>query len=128
MTKVLFIIRGLPGSGKSTLANAICECVFSSDMFFEKDGTYNFDVSKVKDSHHWCESQAENAMKGGIEKIAVANTFTEEWEMLPYYEIADKYKYQVHSIIVENRHRNKNIHGVPDEKLEMMSDRFEIML
>ncbi len=128
MTKVLFIIRGLPGSGKSTLANAICKRVFSSDMFFEKDRNYNFDASKIKESHQWCESQVEATMKQGIEMIAVANTFTEEWEMSPYFEMVDKYGYQVHSIIVENRHGSKNIHGVSDEKVELMSDRFDIML
>jgi phenolic acid decarboxylase len=58
----------------------------------------------------------------------VANTFTEEWEMETYYEMANRYKYRVHSIIVENRHGNTNIHNVPSEKIEQMKNRFEIKL
>jgi hypothetical protein len=45
-----------------------------------------------------------------------------------YQIIAKKYGYKVHTIIVENRHGNKNEHGVPDEKVEQMRNRFEIKL
>jgi hypothetical protein len=45
-----------------------------------------------------------------------------------YYELAKTYGYRVHSIIVENRHEGKNEHGVPEEKLKRMRDRFEISL
>jgi hypothetical protein len=34
----------------------------------------------------------------------------------------------VFSIIVENRHGGVNQHGVPDEKLQKMKDRFEVSL
>jgi hypothetical protein len=61
-------------------------------------------------------------------EIAVSNTFTQEWEMEDYYKLAEKYQYKVVSLIVENRHDGKNIHGVPDEKLEIMRKRFEIKL
>jgi hypothetical protein len=61
-------------------------------------------------------------------EIAVSNTFTQEWEMKDYYELAEKYGYKVVSLIIENRHGNKNIHGVPDDKLEIMRNRFEIKL
>jgi plasmid replication initiation protein len=61
-------------------------------------------------------------------KIVVSNTFTQEWEMQTYYELAEKYGYRVFSLIVENRHEGKNIHGVPDDKLEVMKNRFEIKL
>ena len=32
------------------------------------------------------------------------------------------------SLIVENRHGGKNVHGVPDETLEKMEQRFSIKL
>ena len=67
-------------------------------------------------------------MKLEFSKIVVANTFTEEWEMDRYYEMADRYGYRVHSIIVENRHDGKNIHGVPEDKLQQMKERFQIKL
>jgi hypothetical protein len=61
-------------------------------------------------------------------KIVVSNTFTQEWEIQPYYVLAEKYGYRVFSLIAENRHEGKNIHGVPDDKLELMKNRFEIKL
>jgi hypothetical protein len=45
-----------------------------------------------------------------------------------YYNMAERYGYRVHSVIVENRHGGTNIHGVPDEKVKVMSDRFSIKL
>jgi hypothetical protein len=62
------------------------------------------------------------------ERIIVSNTFTQEWEMKPYYDIAEKYGYRVYSLIVENRHGGVNEHGVPVEKLEQMKNRFNIKL
>ena len=60
--------------------------------------------------------------------VVVSNTFTQEWEMDAYYELAKKYGYQVHSLVVENRHGGVNEHGVPADKLEQMKNRFEIKL
>jgi len=60
--------------------------------------------------------------------IIVSNTFTQEWEMKPYYELAKQYGYTVFSLVVENRHGGVNEHGVPDETLEKMRNRFEIKL
>jgi hypothetical protein len=67
-------------------------------------------------------------MRRGEDKVIVSNTFTQEWEMKAYYELAEKYGYRVHSIIIENRHGGVNEHGVPDDKLEIMKNRFEISL
>jgi hypothetical protein len=62
------------------------------------------------------------------ERIVVSNTFTQEWEMTPYFELAEKYGYRVHSLIVENRHGGVNEHGVPEDKLGLMKKRFEVKL
>lgn len=135
MKNILYIVRGIPGGGKSTFAHSLNCPVFEADMFFQKDGEYKFDGSKIKDAHAWCQNEVKNAMefnKGtyGLEnsEIAVSNTFTQEWEMAPYYELANMYNYMVFSIIVENRHGGKNTHGVPDDKVEMMKKRFEVKL
>jgi hypothetical protein len=61
-------------------------------------------------------------------EIVVSNTFTQEWEMQAYVDLAKKYNYRVTTLIVENRHGGSNIHGVPDDKLEIMRNRFEIKL
>jgi predicted kinase len=123
----LIILRGIPGSGKSTLAKMICNQHVEADMFFMQDGKYNFDASKLKQAHEWCRTKTEDWMKKRY-NVVVSNTFTQEWEMDAYYGLAKQYGYQVHSLIVENRHGGINEHGVPEDKLQAMKDRFEIKL
>jgi hypothetical protein len=48
--------------------------------------------------------------------------------MEDYFKLAEKYGWKVVSLIVENRHGSQNIHGVPEEKLQQMKNRFEIKL
>jgi len=48
--------------------------------------------------------------------------------MVPYFLLAEQWCYQVTSLIVENRHGGVNEHGVPEDKLQAMKDRFEIKL
>jgi len=126
--KELFLLRGLPGSGKSTLAKSLSESHIEADMFFMKDGEYKFDGSKIKDAHNWCQDVVEHWMDENKPKIVVSNTFTQEWEMDNYNKLAERFGYRVYSVIVENRHGGVNEHGVPEEKLEQMKNRFEIQL
>jgi predicted kinase len=135
--KELYLLRGLPGSGKSTFAKAlVCDdfLICEADKYFLTDGEYMFDGSKLRDAHEFCRNRVETYMKDSLlndqfyRRIAVSNTFTQEWEMETYFELAKKYDYRVYSIIVENRHGGVNEHGVPEEKLEQMKERFEIKL
>ena len=129
--KELFLLRGLPGAGKTTLANSIGGVHLEADMYFcleDEDGKYKFDVSKLKDAHKWCQDQVYLSMAHNCTKIVVSNTFTQEWEMQPYFDLAEKYGYRVYSLVVENRHGGVNEHGVPEEKLVQMKNRFNIKL
>lgn len=104
--------------------------VFEADQYFidSETGEYKFDGSKIKLAHKWCKLRVEQSMEDGLQKIAVSNTFTQEWEMDAYYELAKQYGYRVFSLIVENRHGGVNEHGVPEDKLELMKTRFEVKL
>lgn len=128
MNKTLYLVRGIPGSGKSTFAKCLDGFLREADMYFiNRDGSYNFDPSKIKDAHNWCREEVESIMKEE-ENVIVSNTFTQEWEMDAYYQLAKQYGYKVFSVIVENRHDGINQHGVPQDKLEVMRNRFEIKL
>lgn len=128
--KQLMLIRGLPGSGKSTVAKLFDKALhFEADMYFlDADGNYQFDASKIKNAHNWCRDSVMDAMKEGHPIVVVSNTFTQEWEMEVYYLLAEELGYRVISMIVENRHAGKNIHGCPDDKIEQMRNRFEFKL
>ena len=135
--KILTLVRGVSGSGKSTFARFIwnSHVICEADQFFVgEDGVYRFDASKIKDAHKWCRDKVEtfmldNQLNGQFyPEIVVSNTFTQEWEMDEYYKLAEKYGYMVFSIIVENRHGGINEHGVPNDKLEQMKNRFQIKL
>jgi predicted kinase len=126
--KELFLLRGLPGSGKSTLAKLLGGSHMEADKYFIDNGEYKFDASKLKEAHAWCQNAVKVWMTYDIKKIVVSNTFTQEWEMQPYYDLAEKHGYRVYSLIVENRHGGINEHGVPEEKLVQMKNRFTIKL
>jgi len=139
MEKILYIVRGIPGSGKSTFAEKLVGTDFlvcEADKYFidKETGKYNFDFTKIKEAHKFCQDTVETYMKDSLvndqfyREIAVSNTFTQEWEIEPYMELAKKYGYTVFTIIVENRHGGVNQHNVPDEVLTKMRERFEIKL
>lgn len=136
--KNLILLRGLPGAGKSTFAKTMWSnyVVCEADDYFIDDltGEYKFNQRDLPKAHKWCKWKVETYMQDNqanenfYENIVVANTFTQEWEMKEYYELAAKYGYRVYSLIVENRHGNKSVHNVPDATLGNMLNRFEIKL
>ena len=97
-------------------------------------GEYKFNPDEIKIAHQWCRDEVETRMKDNqvnpqyYPEIVVSNTFTQEWEMEPYFKLAEKYGYKVFSLIVENRHGGENQHGVPSDKVQAMKGRFQVKL
>jgi ABC-type molybdenum transport system ATPase subunit/photorepair protein PhrA len=85
-TAELVLIRGLPGSGKSTMVSVLTMIGykhFEADMFFEFDGTYQYDATRIRDAHAWCQRMTRQAL-GRFENVVVSNTFTHLRELEPY--------------------------------------------
>ncbi|OOG58194.1 hypothetical protein B0E49_04460 [Polaromonas sp. C04] len=115
------MIRGLPGSGKSTMARVLAMIGFKhfeADMFFEREGDYKYDASRIRDAHGWCQRMTREALAKG-ERVVVSNTFTQLRELDPYLPMAGNVR------IVEAQGKWQNRHGVPDEALERMAQRWE---
>lgn len=152
--KKLILVRGLPGSGKTTFAkfllmnleNDVDVSMFAADDYFydPKDGKYVFDASQLYNAHLSCQQNVEIAMMRGDDAyqdflsgdrqhepsctVIVHNTFTAKKELKVYLDLADKYGFEVTSLIVENRHGNISVHNVPEETMERMKARFDVKL
>lgn len=135
MEPVIYILRGLPGSGKSTFAQELVNLFQShdpiwveADMWHVIDGTYQWKPERVRFAHEQCQSHVKKAMELKHPVIIVSNTFTQEWELKPYLDLANTHEYRIVSLVVENRHGSDNVHSVPQETIEKMRNRFELKL
>ena len=126
----LILVRGVSGAGKSTIAPMFKNAVLVStdDFFLDEYGEYVFDANSLVINHQFCQIAVKMMMKDNEELIVVHNTFTEDWEMDAYFDLARQYGYAVHTIIVENRHGSKNVHDVPQDVVKAQKERFSVTL
>jgi hypothetical protein len=141
MKNTLILVRGLPGSGKSTLAKQIgigkkqgsdvkiCDLEFAhyeADQYFmNTQGIYLFKPELIGDAHHWCQSMTKRSMENSTPTIVVSNTFSQQWEVDPYVELAIDNDYLVSIIQCQNTWRST--HDVPEEAIRAMKDRWEFV-
>lgn len=93
---------------------------FEADMYFEVDSQYRCDASRIRDAHSWCQNMAWQALASG-KRVVVSNTFTQLREMESYRAMTKNVQ------VIEATGRWQNTHGVPDEMLERMALRWELM-
>lgn len=119
---MITLIRGLPGSGKSTLARKMlaageADAHFEADMYFEDRP---FDPKLLGKAHGWCQTYTEMAHKAGYH-VVVSNTFTQLWEMEPYFDMDPDAR------VIECTGDYGSIHDVPEAQLRKMRMRWESM-
>lgn len=127
----LFLIRGLPGSGKSTLASVLNVPSFAADDFFVgEDGQYRFDPAQLGAAHAQCQGRTRSALGEGA-SCAVANTFTQRWELEPYFIMARETGARVVVVdlfdagLDDAALAERNEHGVPVAGIAAMRSRYE---
>lgn len=133
-TITLTLVRGLPGSGKSTWARQAAQkasgVVLEADAFFESGGVYRFDPTQLKAAHEWCQARTEQQLKLGF-SVWVANTFTREWEIAPYREIARQTNAQLRIVEITLGPGDldlcmlRGLHHVPEAAYRAMLSRWE---
>ena len=124
--KTVIILRGTSGCGKSTFANLIAEpkiiCT-ADDYFCDDQGNYNFDATKLGHAHNACAKKFDAALYNAtITNIVVANTNCKPSDYNYYVDAAKKAGANVTFVILEKRHDNDNVHGVPNFVLERQAD------
>jgi len=135
LKKKFILVRGLPGSGKTTVAKMFdTQCIAAADDFFVgEDGEYCYVGEKIGAAHLLCKGRVFHWMVRREPLIVVHNTFSMNWEMKDYFELAEEYGYEVH--VVESQSglsveelAERNVHGVPVEAIARMKARWEALV
>lgn len=115
----ILLIRGLPGSGKSTLAKSMNGYRhLEADQYLEVNGEYIYDPSKIRLAHDWCVLTAKDCLEQGL-NVVVSNTFVKLWEMQRYIDHGFPFR------IIEMKEKYQNIHGVPQDKIDLMGNSWQ---
>lgn len=126
--KVFYLVYGIPGSGKSTyveeqIKNKFKQLQhFEADMFFylNESHTYNFDFKRLGSAHSWCKKHFVDAINQEL-PVCISNTSLTVKERNFYLKKAKEYNYKIYVHYCDNEF--KNIHNVPDEKIQQMKTR-----
>lgn len=128
----LTIIRGPSGTGKSTIARHLGGEArvtwFEADMFFDRNGHYEFDGNKLGNAHQWCQDNVYANLDDNRDVI-VSNTTTAESELATYLGIAEQLGADVEIIRTPRpwdieQMKERNVHRVPAKALQRMLNRY----
>ena len=131
---IMVITRGAPGQGKSTAANKLKKQleeetdlsvgIFSTDnIFVNADGEYQFDWKAIGAAHAFEQHEMIVSMKAGEYDVYILdNTNLQRWEYLSHLREAMYENFRVFVLDLRGEKVRSNIHGVPEDKVQMMLD------
>lgn len=126
---VLILIRGIPGTRKTTLRKRLQERYgsnchgYEADMFFETPKGYVYNPKLIHQAHKWCQDKTAWSLRNGFNPVIVANTFVQNWQMIPYFNMCREYGAKLK--IIELFTEYGSIHGVPESTMQKMRDNWE---
>lgn len=104
MSKVMFVMRGLPGSGRRVVVQHIQSLfsdavVCSTSEYFVKCERYEFDPNKLDEAKIFCQEKAQSACEASTHVVVIDNTNMKKSEMKYYFRLAADTRYVV--VLVE---------------------------
>lgn len=149
MKKVIVMV-GLPGSGKSTYTKVVlrehpyAEIFSADDYMIDTSGNYCFDPNRLGACHSAClreftnkiiEDRNDNLFNPDYDSVLIVdNTNLTNVERAPYISLALAFGYEVDVITVQAQGMSmadlakRNTHGVSEETLQRMVDKYEAEL
>lgn len=134
-TNRLILLRGIPGAGKTEFARTFLKdaVLVEADQYFTAEeydsvtghkaaGEYRFRPEELTIAHEWCKSMTEKYLARG-KNVVVANTFSRQWELQPYIDMAKAEGHRFYVLTVHGDHGS--VHGVPRQVVDKMKDRWE---
>lgn len=123
--KTFYLVRGCSGSGKSSFASTLSEFLPKSywaetdKLLHDEDGTYRWTEQRVCWAHFETARMLDAAFKSGCyDNIILSDTSVRLKDIKAYLEMAETYGYRIVSMVMENRHGSKDLHGLSAEKLK----------
>ena len=131
---IMVVMRGAPGQGKSTTANKLKKQleeeadlrvgIFSTDNIFTTEaGEYEFVPFAIAAAHIFEQHEMIISMRMREYDVYILdNTNLQKAEFLPYLREAMYENFRVFVLDLRGHKRHKNIHGVPEGRVQMMLD------
>lgn len=121
----MIIIRGASGSGKTTYSEKFVDDGYvrvESDDFFMVDGIYKWDQNKLTEVFRKQFIKVTRYLFSG-QDVVVPGCFTKLKDMSEYIYFCEYYGIDYE--IYEMKTQYQNIHGVTDDNVETMRNRFQ---
>lgn len=134
MTRIAFILRGLPGAGKTTVASLLVKdqahIVEADHYMINENGEYAFDQDLVPACHEMAFNRWRELVQSDVPVVVAANTAPRISHVRQYLEAAKQAGRQVHVLVVENYEGFQSLHQAPtlEEDIARMQANFELHL
>lgn len=113
--KTLYIVRGPFGTGKTEYANSFCDNVVSCWDYYARYGKNKFDAQLKEHADNYCRATVTELMQGGVEKIAVTNSFSKNQDLDYFYHAAKANGYKVFSVVMDCRDGTEFKRDAPED-------------